>query len=173
MVEYHLFSSKDLSRLCQFGQKVLPGIFLGYVLYAEGIWKGDILVADVKRNWKRWTHLNSTPESSMQRKCLTAMKREIIIFPIADGTVKLSGRDQVLRTSTLIRDNLDRGEEQGNLLGDSDVFSPLQDSSPDDGEARNDFWSISGNNIYRHHVEPGVKTVRAERRILPNSTTIH
>ena len=32
-----------------------------------------------------------------------------------------------------------------------------QDSLPDAGEARNDFWSISGNFIYRHHVEPRVK----------------
>ena len=39
----------------------------------------------------------------------------------------------------------DRGEEQGNLLGESDGSSstPLQDSSYD-GEARNDFRSISG-----------------------------
>ena len=33
MVEYHLISVKDLSRLHQFGKKVVPGIFLGYVLY--------------------------------------------------------------------------------------------------------------------------------------------
>ena len=26
-----------------------------------------------------------------------------------------------------------------------------------DGDAGNDFWSISGNFIYRHHVEPRVK----------------
>ena len=32
-----------------------------------------------------------------------------------------------------------------------------QDSFPDAGEARNDFWSMSGNFIYRHHVEPRVK----------------
>ena len=31
------------------------------------IWKGDILVADIEE-WSRWTHLNSTPEGSMQRK---------------------------------------------------------------------------------------------------------
>ena len=46
-----------------------------------------------------------------------------------------------------------------NLLRESDGSSstPFQDSSPDDGEARNDCWSISGNYIYRHHVEPRVK----------------
>ena len=32
MVEYHPISAKDISRLHQFGPKVLPGIFLGYAL---------------------------------------------------------------------------------------------------------------------------------------------
>ena len=48
MVEYHPIAAKDLSRLHQFGKKVLPGIFLGYVLYAGGFWKGDIMVADIE-----------------------------------------------------------------------------------------------------------------------------
>ena len=68
MVEYHLISAKDQSRLHQFGAKVLPGIFLGYVFYAERIWKGDIMVADIVKKWRRRTHMNSTPEGSMQRK---------------------------------------------------------------------------------------------------------
>ena len=36
MVEYHPVSAKDLSRLHQFGSKVLPGVFLGYALHAGG-----------------------------------------------------------------------------------------------------------------------------------------
>ena len=48
MVEYHPISAKDVSRLHQFGPKVLPGKFLGYVLYAVGIWKGDIMLGDVE-----------------------------------------------------------------------------------------------------------------------------
>ena len=38
----------------------------------------------------------------MQRKCPAPLRGEKFIFPSADGTVKLSGGDQVLRTSTLI-----------------------------------------------------------------------
>ena len=34
---------------------------------------------------------------------------------------------------------------------------PFQDSTPGDGEAVRESWSISGNFIDRHHVEPGVK----------------
>ena len=33
-VDYHPISAKDQSRIHQFGKKVLPGLFLGYALYA-------------------------------------------------------------------------------------------------------------------------------------------
>ena len=38
------------------------------------------------------------------KEVLTPMKGEKFIFPVSDGTVKISGRDQNLRTSTIIRD---------------------------------------------------------------------
>ena len=47
MVEYHPISAKDLSRIHEFGMKVLLGQFLGYALYAVRTWKEDILVADI------------------------------------------------------------------------------------------------------------------------------
>ena len=34
LVEYHPITAKDQSRIHQFGKKVLPGLFLGYALYA-------------------------------------------------------------------------------------------------------------------------------------------
>ena len=34
IVEYNPISAKDQSRLRQFGAEILPGIFLGYALYA-------------------------------------------------------------------------------------------------------------------------------------------
>ena len=39
VVDFHPISAKDISRLRQFGSKVLPGIFLGYTLHAGRIWK--------------------------------------------------------------------------------------------------------------------------------------
>ena len=39
---------RQVFRLHQFGKKILPEIFLGHALYAGGIWKGDILVADIQ-----------------------------------------------------------------------------------------------------------------------------
>ena len=37
-----------LPRIHQFGKKVLPGLFLGYALYAGGIRKGEIVIADIE-----------------------------------------------------------------------------------------------------------------------------
>ena len=48
MVEHHPNSPRDPSRLHQIGKKVSPGILLGYELIAVGIWKGDILSADLE-----------------------------------------------------------------------------------------------------------------------------
>ena len=48
LVECYPITAKDQSRIHQFGKKVLPGLFLGYTLYAGRIWKGDILVGDLE-----------------------------------------------------------------------------------------------------------------------------
>ena len=48
LVEYHPIITKDQSRIHQFGKKVLPGLFLRYALYAGGIWKGDVLIAELE-----------------------------------------------------------------------------------------------------------------------------
>ena len=63
-----------------------------------------------------------------------------------------------MRTSTLVRHRSIQGEGHIDFLGESEgSLPPLNDSFPDAGEAINDFWSMSGNLIYRHHVEPRVK----------------
>ena len=84
LVEYHRISTKDQSRIHQFGKKVLPGVHIGYVLYAERIWKGDILVVDLEE-------LEKMDASEIYSKRLNA--KEVItsksgvkfIFPVADG----------------------------------------------------------------------------------------
>ena len=48
LVEYLPASERDKARNHQFGEKVLSGIFLGYALISGGIWKGDILIADIE-----------------------------------------------------------------------------------------------------------------------------
>ena len=97
-----------------------------------------------------------------------------IIFPVADGRIKFIGGDQELRTSTSIRQRPVRGDSHLDFLRESEgSLPPPHDSFPDAGEAINDFWSMSGSFIYRHHVEPRVKLLLAERRIIPSSSEIH
>ena len=162
MVEYHLVSSKDLSRLHQIGPKVLPGIFLGYVLSAGGIWKGDIMVADIEELEQMDASELHCAKGSMQRMCQRQKKG--YNFCYSQSQMEQSNfleEIKDLRTSTLILDRRDRGEEQGNLQGESDELhspTPLQDDSTlDDAEVKNDFWTITGEFIYRHHVAHRVK----------------
>ena len=90
------------------------------------------------------------------------------MFPIAYGRIKLSGGDQELRTSTLIRQRPIQGESNIDFLGESEgSLPPPQDSIPDAGEPMNDFWSMSGNFIYRHHVEPRVKLYSPREESFP------
>ena len=90
------------------------------------------------------------------------------IFPAPDGRIKLSGGDHELRTPTLIRDHPIRGEDQRDFLGESEgSLPPPHDSFPDAGEAINDFWSMSGNIIYRHHVEPRVELYSPREESFP------
>ena len=162
LVEYYPISAKDQSRIHQFGKKVLPGLFLGYALYAGEIWKGDILVADIEE-------LETMDASEIYSKRLNAKevifpKQGEFIFPIADGRIKTLGGDQDLRTSTLIRDRPIRGESHVDFPGESEgCLPPPHDSFPDAVEATNDFWSMSGSFIYRHHVEPESNFTRREK----------
>ena len=63
LVEYHPITAKDQSKIHQCGKKVLLGLFLGYALYAGGI-------------WKRWTH------RKIYSKRLNAKE---VIFPKENG----------------------------------------------------------------------------------------
>ena len=72
-------------------------------------------------------------------------------------SVKLAGRAQVLRTSTLTQEHPARGEEHNDVIQGEVGGSLPSDQQTDDTEARFGLWSISGNHIYRHHVQPRVK----------------
>ena len=68
----------------------------------------------------------------------------------------------------MIRQRSIRGESHFDFLGESEgSLPPAQDSLPDAGEAINDLWSMSGNFIYRHHVESRVKLYSPREESFP------
>ena len=104
MVEYHPIFAKNLSRLHPFGAEILPGIILAWICVASGrIWKGDVLVADVEE-LKEMDASELHARRLNAKEVLTPQRSGHFIFPVADGTVKIFGREQRLRTSTLTRD---------------------------------------------------------------------
>ena len=86
--EYHPNSAKDMSRLHQFGPKVLSGMFLDSVLYAGGILKGDIVVTDIEE-------LEEVDASEFHarrlnaKEVLTPRRSGNFIFPVEDGSQNL------------------------------------------------------------------------------------
>ena len=167
LVEYHPTTAKDQSRIHQFGKKVLPGLFLGYTLYAGGIWTGDVLDADVEEletmdvseiYWKR-------PNA---KEVIFHKEKVEFIFPSADGRIKPLGGDQDLRTSTLVRHRPIQGESSIDFLRESEGSLPQsKDSLPDAGEAINDFCSMSGSFINRHHVESRIELYSPRKESFP------
>ena len=111
------------------------------------------------------------------------------MFPKADGTAKLSGRDQEFREPTLRQHRPVWSEDpSGGLEGESEGFQPTEANSTiiseppgigkplrdtesnvekDGVEALKDFWTIQGDFIYRHHVELRVQLYVQKEETFP------
>ena len=156
-------------KIHQFGKKVLPGLFHGYALYA-GEFGRVTYWSQTLRSWRRWTHQKSTLKDSMQRKYCFPKKKENLFFQSHMGESKPLERDQDLKTSTLVRHRPIQGESNIDFLGESEgSFPQPHDSFPDAGEAFDDFRSMSGKFIFRHHVEPRVKLYSPREESFPIS----
>ena len=164
-IEYHPTSIRDQSRLHQFGKKVLPGIFLGYALIARGIWKGDILIADIEE-LKDLDASEIYPRRINAKELFITQTEVEFIFPVAHGTAKLSGRDYEFREPTLRRTQTVGSEDlSGEIQGESEEPQPTEPK--DDVEVRRDFWSIQGEFNYRHHIEARVQLYVPKEETFP------
>ena len=110
------------------------------------------------RSWKTMDASEMYSKRLNAKEVCFPKKKNNLFFQSQMDESNTLGGDQDLRTSTLIRQRPIRGESHLDFLGESDgSLPPPHDSFPDAGEALNDFWSMSGNFIYRHQVEPRVK----------------
>ena len=79
MVQYHAISTRDQSRLHQFGKKVLPGIFLGYALIARRILERRCSVCRLGRYGKIGCIRNSGSKNQCKRSINTTKERHFHI----------------------------------------------------------------------------------------------
>ena len=101
------------------------------------------------------------------KEILTSKKGETFTFPFSDGIAKLCGKDHEVRESTQKREQPVRSEDpREELQGNSERSQPT--TTKDDTEARNDFWSIEGDFINRHHTEPPVHLYVPKEETSPN-----
>ena len=101
LVEYHPFTAKDQSRIHQFGKKVLLGLFHGYALYAGGIWKGDVLIADLEELETMDASEIYLKKTQCEGGDISLRKKEKLCFQSQMDESKPFGGDQDLRTSNL------------------------------------------------------------------------
>ena len=124
-------------------------------MIAGGIWKGDIPVADMEE-LKILDASEMYPRRLKAKEVLITQRNGECVFLVADGTAKLSGRDNEFQEPTPRREQCARSES---LSGDS--HGVAEESQPaeqeDEAEARKDFWSLRSDFIYRHHIEPRVQ----------------
>ena len=90
-IAYLPISQKDKARVHQMGDKLLPGIFIGYDVFAGGGWTGDLLVVD-------WDNLNDAVNySEVHVKRFKAPEVQVIkygarfSFPLAHGDLQQPG----------------------------------------------------------------------------------
>ena len=137
MVEYYPISARHQARLHQFGDKVLPSIFIGYALIAGRIWKGDILIAVIEE-LENLEASEVYPERLNAKEVLITQRKGELVLLVADGTAKLSGRDHEFQEPTLRREQTVRRESfSGESQGEAEETQPTE--SRDDVEARKDF----------------------------------
>ena len=129
----------------------------------------ETLWSQTLKNWRRWTRLNSTPEGSMQ--VLTPPR----IWKLHIPSRRWNSQNLWERTAS---ENIHlhqgssetRRRTRNSWMKVRWSHSPTahqDDSTQDDEEAKNDFWTTTGEFIYRHHGEPRVKLYMPREESFP------
>ena len=107
-------------------------------------------------------------EKTQCQKGDISQKRIIYFLQSQMAETKHLGEDQAPENIHLGTAASNSRKNQLDFLGESEgSLPPPHDSFPDAGEALNDFWSMSGNFMYSHHVELRVKLYSPREKPFP------
>ena len=111
----------------------------------------ETLRSQTLRKWKRWTHLDSTPESSMQTKCCKQVETS-------------NSQSQMGNNQNEEKNNKFFKENQINYILQPH-FKKTQCGMMK--KLKSDSWTFTRNFIYRHHVEPRIKLYMPREETFP------
>ena len=131
-----------------------------------GIWKGDVLVSDLEELENDGRIGNLLEKTQCKRGDISQKDNFFSNHRWTNQNPwRRSGTENI---------HLDTAPTQFKqkvtlifLENQKGLFPPPLDSFPDAGESINDFWSMSGNFIYRHHVESSVKLWSSREESFP------
>ena len=110
-------------------------------MFAKRIWEEDILTAEIEE-LEKLDASETYPRRLNAKEVLITQKDGELIFPVADGSAKLSGRDYEFQEPTLRRESTVRRENlSGECHGDREEFQP-EEAKDDEGISK-DFWAFA------------------------------
>ena len=157
MVEYYPISARSQARLHQFGKGGSYQVSFWDMPWSRAEFGKEIFWLLTLKNWKFGCIGNLSPEIECKRSLDNSQNREFV-FSVTDGTAKLLGRDNEFQEPTPRREQTVKREREsfsGDSQGEAEESQPTE--ARDDIEARREFWSILGDFIFRHHIEPRVQ----------------
>ena len=153
-IKYKPISKDDVARAHKFGDKRLPGIFLGYEQQARGGFSGDLLVAD----WDEIQEAESFSEIYSKRfkggEVFPAMQDDNFKFLVAEGNLRQPG-GKVTEYAGRTRRPPEKEEDEDSL--EEREFKTRGESDEDQKKYDPDYWSVTADVIMRHHRTPRTK----------------
>jgi hypothetical protein len=166
-INYLPNAPKDEQRVHKYGDKTLPGIFVGYSMHSGGRWPGDLLVLD-------WSELEDAETArDIYFKRVKAKEVNVVKlngklrFPLAEGALRQPGsREKLVRPRRspatplgsqddseddvppdLIESASEAGDNEDEESSDDDDDDLLSSPTPD-------FWTLNSDVLIRHHRTP-------------------
>ena len=121
--EYHPITTKDQSRVHQFGKKVLPELLLGYVCTRREFGRMTYWLQTL-RSWRRCTHQKSTLKDSIRRRWYFPKEKENLFFQSKMDVSNLLEEIWNWQHPSWYGDLPIRGKEQRDFLGESERSPP-------------------------------------------------
>ena len=90
-VLYKPSSKEGFKRVEEFGNKLLNGIFVGYVFHAGGGWTADILVVDQEEINVAKNRSECQPKRIKWKECVVVKKEADFVFPMMEYELSQPG----------------------------------------------------------------------------------